>query len=166
MTVEIVLLPAAAEDFDGYYEIKSGDGDIFWMGFAGAPDREILRKCFLERLGDVGAARPGDKIIYVVKPADGGGVLGYVQFTGFEDFVEIAISVGGRSRGAGVGRAAVKAALKLLAPLGKKTVARIRDDNVASQKCFLANGFSRTERYENVNYPRSGEVKLRTYVFE
>ncbi len=159
---EILFVPASEKDFEGYYDIKCQDGDIFWMGFSGKPDKDNLKKCFMSRLGGLGD-HSGNKKIYIGKPADGGDVLGYVQFTFDEDELEIGISIGEASQGKGIGKAAVKEAVKVLAGVKQKVFARIRDDNIRSQKCFLDNGFVRTDKYETVNYPRSGLVKFRRY---
>ncbi len=161
---EIRLVPATENDFEGYYDIKCGDGDIFWMGFAGKPDKENLRKCFLSRLGGFENKDGGNKKIYIVKPANGADdVLGYIQFTFDEKDLEIGISISEKAQGKGVGKAAVKAAVEVLSNVNQNVIARIRDDNIRSQKCFLNNGFVKTEEYEVINYPRSGLVKFRRY---
>lgn len=161
---EIRFVPASEKDFDGYYDIKCGDGDIFWMGFAGKPDKENLRKCFMGRLGGLENGDGGNKKIYIVKPADGGDdVWGYIQFTVDGDEIELGISISEKVQGKGIGKAAVKAAVGVLAGVKQNVFARIRDDNVRSQKCFIDNGFVKTEKYEMVDYPRSGLIKFRRY---
>ncbi len=161
---KIRLVPAVAADFEGYFDIKCGDGEIFWMGFAGKPDREVLKNCFMSRLGGLENADGGDKRIYIVKPEDGeDDVLGYIQFTIGENELEIGISISEKAQGKGVGKAAVKAAAEVLSGVRQNVFARIRDDNIRSQKCFLDNGFVRTEKYETVDFPRSGPIKFRRY---
>ena len=133
------------------------------MGFTGKPDRENLKKCFLCRLGRIDDAEDGGKRIYIIKPENEEGCLGYMQFTRCGEEIEIAISVGEDSQGKGVGKEAVGCAAAILSRLGVKAVARIRDDNVRSQKCFVANGFVRTDDFEPVDYPASGTVNFRRY---
>ena len=160
----IKLIPATDKDFEGYYNIKCGDSDIFWIGFTGKPNKENLRKCFLGRLGDVREAKPGEKRIYVANsPETGDEVLGIIQFDYGEDGIEIGISVNEKMQGKGIGKASVKAALEILSCIDARVFTRIRDDNIRSQKCFLSNGFKRTELFENVNFPQSGTIKFRTY---
>ena len=162
---EIKLIPATENDFEGYYLIKCGDEDIFWMGFTSKPDRKVLKKCFLERLVKIEDAPDGGKCIYMIKPADSDACLGYIQFTKCGDTIEIGISVGGTAQGKGIGKAAVRAALDVLSGFDVTVFARIRDDNVRSQKCFIANAFVRTEDFEPVDYPASGIVNFRKYEY-
>ncbi|MBQ7715356.1 MAG: GNAT family N-acetyltransferase [Clostridia bacterium] len=161
---KIRFVPASETDFEGYYDIKCGYGDIYWMGFAGKPDKEALKNCFMSRLGGLENTDGGNKRIYIVKPADGGDdVLGYIQFTFDENELEMGISISEKAQGQGVGKAAVKAAVELLSDVKQNVFVRIRDDNIRSQKCFLDNGFVRTEKYEIIDYPRSGLIKFRRY---
>lgn len=158
-----VLVPSAAEDFEAYYEIRCGAPDIYWMGYTSGPDKDAIRDIFMERLGSVNLAQEGSRKIFMLKVGES--ITGWLMLSNLPDGVEVGISLAEDWLGRGLGTEAVGLIKPYAAELGKVVYAQIRDDNVASQRIFLKNGFERTDSYVVKKYPGAGEVKFRRYEY-
>lgn len=141
---------ATADDYEEYYKIKCGYSDIYWNGFDKKPDYNGLKKAYLNRLVN-NPNEIGSKVIYIIV-SDDGVSCGYIMFTYNENDVEIGFSIQQDYQGKGYGTMAVREALKLLQ--GRTVFARIRPDNIPSQRCFEKNGFVfRRQETEEKYYP-------------
>lgn len=162
--LNLELVPSNACDYEDYYAIRCGEADIYWMGYTSGPDKEFMRSLFLERLGVVDLTQPEAKRIYMLR-VDGASV-GYLMLSNMDDGIEIGISIVAEYCGCGLGSKTIELAKLIVADLGRPAYAQIRDDNIASQKTFIKNGFRRTEQYVLREYPGAGKVKFRRYVLE
>lgn len=162
MDNKLILREATRDDFSDYFAHKSEASDIYWNGFEGKPNKEGLSKAFMSRIGNHDSELP--KVIYVLDYNCK--YVGYVQFTkGAEE--EIGFGVREEFQGKGFGTKAVRLAVEITtqSKTDRAIFARVRDDNSISQKCFLKNGFTRTDIAEaEVYYPIEKPVLLRRYV--
>ena len=77
--------------------------------------------------------------------------------------MEIGYSIKENFQGNGYGTKALALGIELAHEHGENIIVRIRDDNIASQRVAINNGFERTDEYVFQNIPNVGKVKLRTY---
>lgn len=159
----VALVPCTAEDFEAYYAIRCGKPDIYWMGYTSGPDKDAIRDIFMERLGTVDLAQEGSRKIYMLKAGES--TAGWLMLSNLSDGVEVGISLAEDWLGRGLGTEAIRLIKPHAIELGKVVYAQIRDDNVASQRIFLKNGFERTDSYVVKDYPVAGEVKFRRYEY-
>lgn len=139
---------ATASDFNAYYKIKCGYSDIYWNGFDAAPDRVGLYAAFEKRLRNTPDVT-GSKVIYMIE-ADDGTACGYIMFTYNAADVELGFSILEKYQGRGYGTFAVQESLKLLQ--NQTVFARVRPDNMPSQKCFEKSGFTLAYRETEAKY--------------
>lgn len=161
MVSNVKLVPCKEEDFDDYFRVKCGESEIFWMGYAGKPKRELMRNCFMSRLGDHNLLDPGDKRIYMIKVDDKN--VGMIQFTLSDEGLEFGISIDKEEQGKGYGSAGMKLAVIEAGKYSEHCFAHIRDDNYASQKALMRAGLKRTDKFKMVDFPQTGEVAYRLY---
>lgn len=161
----IRLIGATLDDFEDYYQIRCEPSDIFWMGHTSPPDYQMIYGVFSERLGSKALSAAGDKVIYMAKEANGN-TVGFTMLSITDSGIEIGISLFQKFQGFGFGTEIISEALFLALNHGTTVFARIRDDNFASQKIFLKNGFIRTGQYEMKQYPQVGYVAFRTYIYK
>lgn len=164
MTSKIRLIGATIDDFEDYYKIRCEPSDIFWMGHTSPPDYQMIFGVFSERLGTNSLSKNGDKVIYMAKNANDESV-GFLMLSLTNYGIEIGVSLFEKYQGHGFGTRIIKDALFLCQNYNFIIYARIRDDNTASQKIFLKNGFCRTENFEMKKYPKVGYVALREYIY-
>lgn len=74
-------------------------------------------------------------------------IIGFVQLIKREDSVKIGYSIYENFQGNGYGTKAFALEIKLAYEHGENIIVRIRDDNIASQKVAINNGFLQTETY-------------------
>ena len=134
------------------------------MGHTSPPDYQMIRGVFSERLAPKTLIEVGDKVIYMAKDANGD-TVGFAMLSLTEDGIEIGISLLQRYQGLGYGTEIISEITSLAIGEYEQTLfARIRDDNTASQRIFLKNGFKRTEQFEMREYPEVGYVPFRKYI--
>lgn len=160
----IKLVGASLDDFEDYYRIRCEYSDIFWMGHTSPPDYEMIKGVFSERLGTNVLSDVGDKIIYMAKK-ENDDTIGFVMLSLTNFGIEIGISLFQKFQGLGLGTMIISKALAMSHSFNLPIYAQIRDDNTASQKIFLKNGFYRTEEFEMKNYPKVGNVPFRKYIY-
>ena len=160
--MKVTLVPATLNDFEDYYAIRCGVSDIFWMGYDGPPERELMKNIFMSRLGDSPLTSSGDKRIYMIK-ADAKNV-GFVQFTINDEGLEFGYSVLDQERGKGYGTAGMKLAVAEALQYSSHCFAQIRDDNIASQLAMTHAGLKATNDYKLKLFPKSGMIKYRKYI--
>ena len=157
----VSLTQAKKEDFEDYYRIRCGKSDIFWMGFASAPDETVMKKVFEERTEDAPFEKDGDKRIYMIN-ADGKNI-GFVQFSLAEEGIELGYSILEEECGKGYGSKALVEAVKLSGEFRNRVIAHIRDDNEASKKVIERAGLKPTEEGSIGHYEGTGDVFFRKW---
>ena len=161
MNGTVTLIGSKIEDFEDYYNLKCGRSEIYWIGFAGKPDKEKLRACFRKRLGDNDFGNTDDKRVYMIKVA--GRNVGTVLLTLDEEGVEFAISILEEEQGKGYGTEAIRLAIPIAKQYSNVCHTEIRDDNYASQKALTRAGFRRTDEFYMKEFPGAGLVGYRKY---
>ena len=158
----ISIVEASIDDFDDYYQIRCEPSDIYWMGHTSAPDYDFIFGVFLERLGPKTLSRVGEKVIYMAKD-DNDATVGFAMMSLTSIGIEIGISLFQKYQNMGYGAEIVSEIVSVAEKYGLLLFARIRDDNIASQKIFMKNGFNRTEQFEMKEFPKVGYVAFRKY---
>lgn len=164
--MDIVLIPASADDYDEYYKIRSCPGDVYWNGYEKAPDKNSFRELFLARLGDSRFEQPEDRRIYLgqlKQREDYGVAVGFVQLIKRADGVAIGCTVVEEYQRHGYATQALKLGVEMATQFDNNVYVQIRDDNVASQGVAKKCGFVRTDEYVVREYPKAGRIKLRKH---
>lgn len=164
---KIHLVWSNEELFDDYYLIRCDFTDIYWMGHSSKPDYEKLKKCFMNRLETCRFSEVGDKRILIVQYISDQKKknVGQVLLTITDEGIEIGISILQEYQGSGIGTDVINQTVEIAKQHSRRIIANIRDDNIASQKCFQKNGFQRTDEYVINDYPNVGKVKFRKYIY-
>lgn len=162
--LKIKLTGASIGDFEDYYKIRCEASDIFWMGHTSPPNYQMIYGVFSERLGTNQLSKIGDKVIYMAKE-DNNVTVGFVMLSLTSSGIEIGISLFQKYQSLGLGTKIIAEALPMSLSYNHTVYARIRDDNTASQKIFIKNGFNRTEEFEMKEYPTVGNVAFRKYIY-
>ncbi len=157
----IKLAVAKKEDFEDYYKIRCGESDIFWMGFDGPPERDVMEKVFDARSEGASFEKNSDKRIYMVKAKDKN--VGFVQFSLTEEGIELGYSILDEEQGKGYGSAALSEAVKLASGIRSWVIAEIRDDNEASKRVIEKAGLKPTEEGSFEFFKGTGEVFFRKW---
>lgn len=162
----IKLIGASLDDFEDYYQIRCEPSDIYWMGHTSPPNYQMIRGIFSERLAPKALKEEGDRVIYMAKDANGD-TVGFAMLSLTNDGIEIGISLLQKFQGLGYGTEIISEIVSLATGEYEHSLfACIRDDNKASQKIFMRNGFNRTEQFEMKEYPKVGYVPFRKYIKE
>ena len=160
----IKLIGASLDDFEDYYHIRCEPSDIYWMGHTSPPDYQMIYGVFSKRLAPKTLTEEGEKVIYMAKDANGD-TVGFAMLSLTDDGIEIGISLLQKYQGLGYGTEIISEIVSLAIGKYEHTLfARIRDDNTASQRVFMKNGFKRTEQFEMKEYPKAGCVPFRKYI--
>lgn len=155
---------ARLEDFDKYYELKIEDSNVFWTGWKNKPDYEVLRKFYFDKVVNLKTIK--DRRIYLAY--ENNIIVGYV-YIDYVDENTFALSpaISANYQGKGYGKKLIKLAIQEGLNLGFKNMeAYIREDNIASQKCFENNGAIKTNIYNNVYIENKNEyIKMYKYYY-
>ena len=162
----IYLHPTVAADFEDYYTVRSDPGDVYWNGYASAPEKESFRRGFLVRTAGARFEVPEDRRNYLIKETRTNDTAGFIQLIRRESAVEVGYSVMEEYQRRGYASEALRQAVALASEFGLPIIVRIRDDNIASQSVAGKNGFCATAEYVEKDYYGAGTVKLRTYVLK
>ena len=160
----IKIIGAVFSDYDDYYSIRCDKSDIYWMGHKGKPDYNFLKTIFLERIDAVNLHIIGSKKIFMIKYFSCS--IGFAMLSHNIDGIEVGISIKSEYHGHGYGTQAYKDTMKIAKTYSNDIYSRIRDDNIVSQKMVINNGLSRTDEYEEVEYPIAGKIKFRKYLLK
>ena len=167
MSDQITLIDTTMDMFDDYFKMKCDETDMYWNGYASPPNEEGLKKVFESRLSSVPFHDVGDRRIYFIHLQDQNKNIGFMQLRMHSDAVELGYSILQPYQGRGYGTKGLELGVKRALEHGKKVFARIRDDNIPSQRIALKNGFIRTDNYELVDYPSYDDmnIKFRVYLY-
>lgn len=163
MYKQIYLKPTDENDFEEYYRLRSDPTDIYWNGYTKAPEKEFFRNLFKDRTAFSRFEEPEDRRNYLIKVSDINQTVGFVQLIRREYFIEIGYSVSEDYQGKGYATEALHQGINLAREYGMPLVLTIRDDNLASQCVAKKNGFIRTNKFIEKEYPEVGIIRLREY---
>ena len=144
----ITLRLANLDDFDFYYSIKCEDSSVFWGGFIEPPDKENLWNFFSRVIA--GQKEEGSRKIYIIEDDDVSvGNFDLIPYPDKKDVFRTSVGIKEQYRGRGYAGKAIPILLENAKNLGfKQHLGRIREDNAASLKTFLSNGYVLTGEYE------------------
>lgn len=149
----IVLREGKFEDFEFYYNIKSEKSSVYWGGFDTKPSYEKLQKYYRKLInGEI------NRKLYIMfadtNPA------GYLQLAkNAENKYEISYGVSEKYRGNGYGSYIISYAKNIVANKNAYLIGYVREDNVASIKCFRKNGFRKSREYDERYFEKDREFK-------
>jgi len=156
---------AKISEYDDFYALKADDSNVFWTGWSNKPDYERLKEFYFNVINNLKSIR--DRRIYLVHEDDQ--IVGYI-YIDYVDETTFAISpaISSKCQGKGYGKTAIGLAIKEGLSLGFRNMeAYIREDNIASQKCFEFNGVHKTEEYKNLFIENQNkEIKMIKYYYE
>jgi RimJ/RimL family protein N-acetyltransferase len=156
-------LSNSEEDFINLHQLKSLKKDIFWSGYEEAPNKSKLLEWYNEQL-----VRTDRKIWLAFDCINPSSCVGYFYLT-FEDNVAIAsIGVNEGFNGKGIGSHMVNFMINILSNkfLSVEVLrAWIVEENAASIKVFLKNGFKRMLESKEVYY-KSFDKTLKLICFD
>ena len=134
----MIIRVANKDDYDGYYQIKSDEKNVFWGGWATVPDYEAFKKVFMSRISD---SKRREYICII-----DGQIVGYLAAVILDSKVEISYGVKSCYSGQGIATALIDFAVKEF--VNKSIIAWVSEKNIGSQKCLLKNGFLKSEENE------------------
>lgn len=132
-------MPAVLRDFHIYLSLKSERPNIYWSGFAQAPEKEKLRQHFVNALSNQ------SRDVYLFKFGnDGVGYLYLDYFTKLEP-VEVAYGISEKWAGRGLAKTMITQAIEQIRPSYNVLTAWIAESNIASIKTAISLGFEASE---------------------
>lgn len=134
----MIIRTANANDYDGYYQIKSDEKNVFWGGWTTAPDYESFKNVFMSRISD----SQRREYVCVID----GQIVGYLAAVLLDSLVEISYGVKSDFSGQGVATSLIGFVVSEFAD--KTLIAWVSEKNIGSQKCLLKNGFLKSEEQE------------------
>ena len=154
-------------DFADYLQIKSSLEDMYWMGFDKSPEPEKLKEIYLNRIHFAQLTKNNDKAIFIIRYYNDNSKLnvGYIQAILNNGEIELGYSVLKEYQNLGISTEALKQIIKLYDQKNIQIIAKIRDDNIASQKCALKLNFIKTNDCQKIDYPIVGDILLRRYLY-
>lgn len=169
-TVNILLSPAKATDFDFYYTLKCEPDSIYWSGYTNAPDKDKLQNWFTQSI--YSRDKANWYRLYIISTMVNGfweraGYLSLYPTKEHEKCCEIGIGILSTKRGRGIAVTAIKEAAILCKSLRfNKIYAYIRHDNIASQTAFSRAGFEMTDKVKEVWIANLQQmVEMREYIY-
>ena len=156
---------AKKNDFLSFYLLKREKSNVFWAGWISKPILKELLTFFNKAIKD--SNNKESRKIYMVNR--GVSLMGYIYIDYVDDDTfHISPAISERYQGKGYGKEAIDLAVKEGINLGfNKAEAYIREDNIASRKCFEKCGFVQTDIYENKYIPNQNkEIKMIRYLYE
>lgn len=134
----MIIRRATEADYDGYYQIKSDNQNIIWGGFDKAPDYEMFKAVFLNRINS------SDRREYVCIVDHT--IVGYLAAVENDNTVEISYGVITQASGKGIATALINNVI--IQYPNKRIVAWVSEHNVGSEKCLMKNGFVKLDAVE------------------
>ena len=161
----MILKLAELDEFDDFYGLKADDSNVFWTGWSNKPDYEKLKEFYYNVINNLKTIK--DRRIYLAHEEDK--IVGYIYIDYVdEDTFAISPAISSLYQGKGYGKIAIGLAIEEGLRLGFKNMeAYIREDNIASRKCFEFNGARETEEYRNLFIENQNkEIKMIKYYYE
>lgn len=134
----MIIRKATALDYDGYYQIKSDENNVFWGGWTSAPDYEAFKNVFFSRISNPQRR----EYVCIID----GQISGYLAAVILDSKVEISYGVKSSFSGQGIATALIGFAVGEFTD--KTIIAWVSEKNIGSQKCLLKNGFLKSEELE------------------
>lgn len=155
------FIVARLENFDNFFKIKSEDNSVYWSGFDSAPNYDVFKEYYRKEL-----ARSDRTIIFLYIDDE---IAGYIAVDLNLEIREVEIGYGvlkAFSR-QGLGRKLIEYSIEY----SKKElleadhmIAWIAENNIASIKIVLGNGFSKTDEFEYRDFKQEKDkVKFHKY---
>lgn len=161
----MILKLVTKDDYDNFYKLKSDESNIFWTGWNDKPDYDNLKEFFNKTIDNLKDLK--DRRIYLA--FDNELVIGYIYIDYVDDNTfHLSPAIYSDYQGKGYGKELIRLGIKEGLKLGYKNMeAYIREDNIASQKCFEYNGAIKTDKYELKFIPNlNKEIKMVRYLLE
>lgn len=152
-------------DFDKFYELKADDSNIYWTGWINKPDYDNLKTFYTDIVNNQDNLKK--RKIYLAY--DNNEVIGYIYIDYVnDDTFHLSPAIHSKFQGRGYGKELIKLGIQEGLRLGYKNMeAYIREDNLASQKCFMYNNALKTDIYENKYIENlNKEIKMIRYFYE
>lgn len=159
------LLLAKIDEYNNFYQIKKEHSNLFWTGWNNEPNYDKLKPFFLNVINN--NKTKTDRKIYLVH--DDGEIVGYIYIDYVDDETfHISPAISEKYQRKGYGKKAIDLAVKEGISLGfNKAEAYIREDNIASRRCFEKCSFIETNKFENKYIPNQNkEIKMIRYIYE
>lgn len=147
----MIIREASELDYDGYYQIKSDEKNVFWGGWATAPNYETFKNVFISRISDTQRR----EYVCIID----GQIVGYLAAVILDSKIEISYGIRSIYSGQGIATALIGFAVDEFTD--KTIIAWVSEQNIGSQKCLLKNGFIKSEDFEK----RSLQLDKEEHVF-
>lgn len=159
------LYLAKIEDFDEYYKLKSDENNIYWTGWSNKPNYENIKKFYIDTINSLKTIK--DRRIYLAYEDEK--IVGYIYLDYVDDDTfALSPAISSDCQGKGYGKQIINLGIKEGLKLGFKNMeAYIREDNIASQKCFKYNNAHKTDIYRNQYIEnKKQEIKMIKYLYQ
>lgn len=160
----MILKLATLEKFDEFYKLKVDDSNVFWTGWANKPNYEKLKEFYTKIINNLKTTK--DRRIYLAYEENK--CIGYIYIDYVdEDTFALSPAISSEVQSKGYGKKLIGLGIKEGLNLGfKKMEAFIREDNIASQKCFEYNGAHKTDTYKEIYIENQNkEIKMIKYLY-
>lgn len=148
---QLIYRFATLADFEDLYRIKCDKENIAWGGFCEAPNRELFYEWYKKQI------RSNKRTIYLVYEYETPCAFFYIDKVDEETYELSSSGVSAPFSGKGIGTYTVSVRLDIIKELGgKKCITWIAEDNIASYKRFVKEGFTRTDEFKVHNLPLLG----------
>ena len=161
----MILKLAKLDDFDEYYKLKSDESNIYWTGWSSKPDYDNLKKFFNKTITNIKTNK--DRRIYLAY--EDNEIIGYIYIDYVDDDTfALSPAISSEYQGKGYGKQIIGLGIKEGLNLGFKNMeAYIREDNIASQKCFEYNGAHKTDIVKNLYIEnKNQDIKMIKYYYQ
>lgn len=162
MTLQLIYKKATINDFEDLLLIKSDKANIQWGGFVETPNRQLFFEWFKEQL------KSSFRSIYLVYEHAYPCAFFYIDKVNETTYELSSSGVLSKYTGNGIGTYTVQKRLEIIQALGGKTcITWISEQNIASYRRFIKEGFTRTKEYETRVLPLlGGEHKFYKWIKE
>lgn len=162
MSLQLTYRKATLKEFEDLYLIKCDKANIQWGGFSEAPNKDRFYEWYKTQL------KSDKRTIYLVYAPDNPCAFFYIDKVNDMTYELSSSGVLSQYAKKGIGSYTVCVRLEIIRDLGgKKCVTWIAEDNIASYKRFIKEGFTRTEEYKIRNLPLlGGEHKFYKWIKE
>lgn len=139
------LEKARIDDFGFYLRLKSEPTAVYWSGFSSPPEQKVLFDFWEKYVAD-----NDERQLLIL--CNGNTPLGYVQAVFDEEWIGLSMGISEQYRSKGYGKKIIASAIEYY-DCCNDFFCFIRCDNNASKKCFMANGFIKSESGYDLFFP-------------